>query len=216
MDPQNNQQSQYPQNNQRSWNNPTPPPVNMPYSPQWWTMLFQNPNMLASMMSAMNGQQFNPMANQANQQYNPPAPQNVPPQAPVQNAPVPNTVNQISSARVITSTQDILPSELPVDNNIRLFMTDDLQTVYGKKWNNNGELDNMVFQRVNDTVPVQEAQNVEEKEDRLASLESRMNSLIEATTLLANKVEGMAASSATESKSTSNASHNKKGVNTNG
>lgn len=182
-------QPQQSQINQRpNWNNPVIPPVMMPQngSPQWWQMMF-NPNMMNAMQMA---------AQQAQQQA---AQQNpmVQPQQPTQNAApaVMQTMNQISSARVITSTEDIKPSEVPVDDTVRLFLTDDLQTIYGKKWDNNGELKNMVFQRVPDEpVEVVEATDSKISEemlkqgDRITALEDRIDALLNATTELSNKI----------------------------
>lgn len=177
------QMNSQPQNMRPNWNNPVNPPVQMPQpgSPQWWQMMF-NPNL-------MNEINMNQPTSQLNMTQ----------QVPVQNTvSVQQTVNQISSARVITTAEDIKPSEMPVDDTVRLFLTDDLQTVYAKKWDNNGELKNMVFQRVPDviektdsSVPVISQQDIDSQNDRISSLEDRLDALLNATTELSNKITKM-------------------------
>ena len=170
-----------------NWNNPVVPPVQMPAygSPQWWQMMF-NQNLINGLnipQQTQSGQvQGMQMSNQMGQNTNP----------------IPQTVNQISSARVISSLEEVKPSEVPVDDAIRIFMTDDLQTIYAKKWNNAGELDNMVFQRVPDEKKPQIAQvdsgiseTVESQNGRISALEDRIDALLDATTELSNKITKM-------------------------
>ena len=82
-----------------------------------------------------------------------PQPQTMPQQQVQQETVTPQraTANAISLARVVTSPEEIRPSELPVDDTIRLFLQDDLSVIHGKKWNNRGTIDNMTFVRVDDT-----------------------------------------------------------------
>lgn len=175
------------QNPRPNWNNPVPTPMPMPQygSVPWWQQMF-NPNMMNWLNN--NGQQpSQPLSNPM------PTPQN----QPIQNvAPSVQTMNQISSARVVSSPEDIKPSEMPVDDTIRIFMTDDLQTVYAKKWSNTGELDNMIFQRVPDKkVEISDAgasqQEISSQNDRIANLESRFEALLDATTEISNKLTKM-------------------------
>ena len=181
----NNQQNQFNQK-QMNWNNPTPQMASMPQpgSVPWWQMMF-NPSMM-NWMNNMNGmgQQTNQSQALTNSTVSNPSP-------------VSNTVNQISSARVISSLEDIKPSEIPVDDTTRLFMTDDMQTIYAKKWDNTGELQNMVFQRVpeekrsNNSTDLIISEKVENQDDRISSLENQIEALLNATTELSNKITKM-------------------------
>lgn len=42
--------------------------------------------------------------------------------------------------RIVTSEQDIVPAEIPMDGSICLFMTEDCKKVIAKQWNSNGVL----------------------------------------------------------------------------
>lgn len=180
-----NQSQNMPNSQSYNWNNPVP---NIPNSNNmamlpWFLAMLRDPNALASFLNSVNNQPASapPMPN-VNPQ--PSAPQPVP---------TSQTINQISSARVITSLDDIKPSEVPVDDTTRIFMTDDLQTIYAKKWDNNGELKNMVFQRVPDEVPNQQNSSEEANNSRFSQIEERIDTIIQVTKELANRVEELGA-----------------------
>lgn len=95
--------------------------------------------------------------------YQPPSqPQQAPPQPTQQTAPQPvqqpapqtpqsNTQHHISSARVVVSQDEIKPNEIPMDDSITIFLQDDLNRVYGKRWTNNGTVENLEYVRVDNT-----------------------------------------------------------------
>lgn len=176
----NNQQNQFnqPQNsNQNNWN----AGQQIQYgSPQWWQMVLSAVSSMITQQPRM-PQNNNQMNQQAFQQPSQPVSQ------PVNYA---NTSNQISLAKIISSTEDIKPSDIPVDDTVRIFMTDDLQTIYAKKWDNNGELNNMVFQRVHDEPKKVEVQQNSD-DSRMNNLENKFEELLGITTDLANKISKM-------------------------
>lgn len=183
-----NQPQNAPNVPQYNWNNPVPNmPNNAPNMAMlpWLLATLRDPNALASFLNMMNNGQGPSMPNM-NMPPQPSAPQPSPNQVPIS-----QTVNQISSARVITSLDDIKPSEVPVDDTTRIFMTDDLQTIYAKKWDNNGELKNMVFQRVPDEDPNQQSSSESNTDSRFSEIENRIDSIIQITRDLATKVEKM-------------------------
>lgn len=61
----------------------------------------------------------------------------------------------ISSARVIKSPEEIKPDEILMNGSVSLFLQDDLNVVYGKRWTNNGVIENIRFVR-EDPVPVEQ------------------------------------------------------------
>lgn len=200
----NSQQPNQPNNQSYNWNNPVPNMSNPAMYP-WYLAMFRDPNVLASIVNTANNNQPSTMPQMPNMNTNPQPMNSQPPQNQV---PISQTVNQISSARVITSLDDIKPSEVPVDDTTRIFMVDDLQTIYAKKWDNTGELKNMVFKRVLDENPNQEQSNQNTSDSRFSELENRIDSIIQITKELATKVEQMESNN---SKSTQ-----KKGGTTNG
>lgn len=110
-----------------NWNIPTNPMAAL-----WWY------NMMNS-MNNMNGQnKSQPIQNQNEQQ--PLTPQNQ------------QTNNVVSSIRVVKSSDDIKPNEIPANGDISLFLQDDLSVIYGKRWVNDGSVDNMrfVLEKTND------------------------------------------------------------------
>lgn len=118
-----------------------PPNMGQPRMPMNWNMP-TNPmammwgNNLATMMSNMNTQNNAQSAqNQGNQQ---PSSQTA------------QTENMVSSVRVVKSPNEIKADEILMNGNISLFLQDDLNVVYGKRWTNNGTIDNMRFIRETD------------------------------------------------------------------
>lgn len=53
--------------------------------------------------------------------------------------------NSVSSVRVVKSQDEIKAEEIPMNDSISLFLQDDLSIIYGKRWTNNGGVDNMRF-----------------------------------------------------------------------
>ena len=47
--------------------------------------------------------------------------------------------------RIVTSEQDIVPAEIPMDGSICLFMTEDCKSVIAKQWNSNGVLQSIIY-----------------------------------------------------------------------
>lgn len=47
--------------------------------------------------------------------------------------------------RIVTSEQDIVPAEIPMDGSICLFMTEDCKKVIAKQWNSNGVLQSIIY-----------------------------------------------------------------------
>lgn len=49
------------------------------------------------------------------------------------------------SVRVIKSPDEIKPDEIPMNGEISLFLQDDLNVIYGKRWTNKGTVDTLRF-----------------------------------------------------------------------
>lgn len=56
----------------------------------------------------------------------------------------------VASVRVIESPDEIRANEIPMNGGISLFLQDDLSVIYGKRWTNNGTVDNLRFVLEND------------------------------------------------------------------
>lgn len=128
---QQNGNGQMNQANQRAqnWNMPTNPMAALAFGNLW-----------NNFVSSMNGG--------ANNQNNMQTPQkqnntNTTQQSP--NAQTQQTKNRISSVRIIKSPDDIKADEIPMDDSISLFLQDDLSVIYGKRWTNNGVVENLSF-----------------------------------------------------------------------
>lgn len=106
-----------------NWNMPT-----NPMAAVWWN----------SMMNAMNNMCNN--GNQQNVQNNQNPSQ---PQVAQQNDQKSDDV--ILPIRVVKSPDDIKVEQLPVDDEIKLFIQDDMSIIYGKRWTNNGTIENLRF-----------------------------------------------------------------------
>lgn len=134
-------------------NQQTPKPLmnwNVPTNPMaavWWN----------GMMNAMNNMQNN---NQQNVQNN----QNQPQQQPTSQNDQ-KTDDIIMPIRVVKSPDDIKVEQLPVDDEIKLFIQDDMSVIYGKRWTNNGTIENLRFV----LVPASEDNNTNESNNGVAS-----------------------------------------------
>ena len=122
---------------------PTPSNWNFPTINPWWQQpVITTPIPVQPMLSQQPAQ---PQQQQPVQQ-----PQQVQqPQATPQPAPQSNTQHRISSARVVVSQDEIKPNEIPMDDSITIFLQDDLNRIYGKRWTNNGTVENLEYARVN-------------------------------------------------------------------
>ncbi|MDE7431728.1 MAG: hypothetical protein K2N34_07435, partial [Lachnospiraceae bacterium] len=118
-----NQPIQSTQRQPMNWNVPT-----NPMAAFWW----------GNMMNAMNNMNNN--GNQQNAQNNQNQPQQ---QASQQNEQ--KSDNIISSVRVVKSPDDIKVDQIPMNDKISLFIQDDMRAIYGKRWTNNGTIENLHF-----------------------------------------------------------------------
>lgn len=192
MLPTNNQGNQRPPMN---WNMPTNPIAMM------W---------LQNVMNAMN--------NQSNSQQTAQNPQNqTTPQSDTQTQ---QTKNKVSSVRVVKSPDEIKPNEIPSDGSISLFVNDDLGIIYGKRWTNNGTVDNMRFVKYDAEEP--QVQNNEESPNQSKSnnLGFDVNGLMQnIATLIDDKLEQFKKDYSLDRRNqpkSSNGYNNKKGGEVNG
>ena len=119
-----------------NWNMPTNPMAAM-----WWN------NMMSSMGNPNNQNNSQPAQNQTQSQNQ----TNVQPQ---------QMENKVSTVRVVKTPNEIKADEILMNGDISLFLQDDLNVVYGKRWTNNGTIDNMRFIR-----EIEPDQNIEEKQN---------------------------------------------------
>jgi hypothetical protein len=61
--------------------------------------------------------------------------------------------------RIVTSEQDIVPAEIPMDGSICLFMTEDCKKVIAKQWNSNGVLQSIIYSISSNEQAQSECQN---------------------------------------------------------
>lgn len=109
-------------NQQRqNWNMPTNPMASM-----WWNFM-NSMNNQNNQRSAQNQQ-----SNQSNTQQTNTTQQQQPD-------------GRVSFVRIIKSPDEIRPDEVPMSGDIRLFLQEDLSTIYGKRWTNNGTVENLRF-----------------------------------------------------------------------
>lgn len=109
-----------------NWNMPT-----NPFSAMW----------LNNMMSMMNNQN----QNQSQQQNQNPVQNNT---QPVQQDPP--TENTDPAVRMVKSPEEIKADEIPMNGSIRLFLQEDMNVIYGKRWTNNGVIENIRYVREDD------------------------------------------------------------------
>lgn len=104
---------------------------NMPTSPMaaiWWN----------NMINAMNGMMNNPN----NQGENQAVPNN---QSQQNTQSEQQSDEKVLPIRVITSPDDIKVDQIPMNDKISLFIQDDMSIIYGKRWTNNGTIENLRF-----------------------------------------------------------------------
>lgn len=117
-------------------NNPVPqvPPTmnwNIPTNPM--AAMWMN-----NMMNMMNNQNQNVNQPQNNQN-------NQPVQQPQQ------TDNMDPAVRIVKSPEEIKADEIPMNGSIRLFLQEDMKVIHGKRWTNNGVIENIRFIREEDS-----------------------------------------------------------------
>lgn len=85
--------------------------------------------------------------------------------------------DSVLSVRIVKSSDDIKPAEIPMNGSMSLFMLEDMSCIYGKRWTNNGVIETIQF--VQD-----DTQNVEIKNPITTDNFIDMNDL-------ANRISGM-------------------------
>ena len=79
--------------------------------------------------------------------------------------------------RIVTSEQDIMPAEIPMDGSICLFMTEDCKSVIAKQWNSNGVLQSIIYSPSSNEQAQSECQNGDRTEELKAQLDRIENML---------------------------------------
>ena len=87
----------------------------------------------------------NPMGGYTAPQY---VPQPTIPQ-PAQPFVAPNQIRPVNG-RVVSSENDITPNDVPMDNTVSLFPTDDYSCIYAKQWTSDGKIKTTKFVPVDD------------------------------------------------------------------
>ena len=79
--------------------------------------------------------------------------------------------------RIVTSEQDIVPAEIPMDGSICLFMTEDCKKVIAKQWNSNGVLQSIIYSISSNEQAQSECQNGDSTGELKAQLDRIENML---------------------------------------
>lgn len=79
--------------------------------------------------------------------------------------------------RIVTSEQDIVPAEIPMDGSICLFMTEDCKKVIAKQWNSNGVLQSIIYSISSNEQAQSECQNGDNTGELKAQLDRIENML---------------------------------------
>lgn len=79
--------------------------------------------------------------------------------------------------RIVTSEQDIVPAEIPMDGRICLFMTEDCKKVIAKQWNSNGVLQSIIYSISSNEQAQSECQNGDNTGELKAQLDRIENML---------------------------------------
>lgn len=120
-----NQPMQPVQKSPMNWNVPT-----NPMAAFWWNNMMNTMNNMGN-----NGNQQNAQNNQNQQQQQ------------VVNQDEQKLDDIISSVRVVKSPDDIKVDQIPMNDKVSLFMQEDMSIIYGKRWTNNGTIENLRFIR---------------------------------------------------------------------
>lgn len=168
-------------NQMNNWNMPTNPMAAM------W---------INNLATALNNAQNNSQQNQN-------------PQQPTQKPKETETDSGVSLVRVIKSPNEIKPDEILMNGNISLFLQDDMSIIYGKRWTNDGILENIRF--------IREVDNSQEIPDRtnttLNNQEFNQEELMQnIATLIDGKLEEFKKEYPSDKSKTTNQSNNKKGA----
>lgn len=148
-------QNQPPQRPPMNWNVPTNPMAAM-----WWN----------NMMNAMNNAN-NQNNNQVNQNNNQVQQQN--------NQPEQKSDGKVLPIRVVKSPEDIKLYQIPMDNDITLFLQEDLSVIYGKRWTNDADMENIRFVRVDDNDNSNPANEVKNQDFNTEELMSAIANLVD-------------------------------------
>ena len=165
-----------------------------------------NWNMPTNPMSAMWYNFMNQMNNQnAGQQpvQNQPQPQS---QSVTNNQAQPSD-NASASIRVIKSPNEIRPDEIPMNGAVSLFLQDDLSVIYGKRWTNNGTVDNLRFVLAQDDQKEEPSSDSSKLSINVEELFTRISDMID---------EKLSRLAVPEKTTPSKFTNNKKGVESNG
>lgn len=79
--------------------------------------------------------------------------------------------------RIVTSEQDIVPAEIPMDGSICLFMTEDCKSIIAKQWNSNGVLQSLIYSPSSNEQAQSECQNGDSTGELKAQLDRIENML---------------------------------------
>lgn len=79
--------------------------------------------------------------------------------------------------RIVTSEQDIVPAEIPMDGSICLFMTEDCKSIIAKQWNSNGVLQSIIYSPSSNEQAQSEHQNGDNTGELKAQLDRIENML---------------------------------------
>lgn len=157
-------------------------------------------NLYSMMNSMMNQNAPQPAQNQTTQQS--------------QAAQQPLTDNTVSSVRVVKTPNEIKADEIQMNGNISLFLQDDLNVVYGKRWTNNGTIENMRFVR-----EFESAQNEVENQQPNQINSGNFNAeelMLKISEVMDSKLDQFKKDYSIEKRVSTKSSSNKKGVDENG
>lgn len=184
------QPAQVPQKSPMNWNVPT-----NPMAAFWWN------NMMNSMNNMGNSGNQQNVQNNQNQQ-----------QAVQQNEQ--KSDDAILPIRVVKSPDDIKVDQIPMNDKISLFIKDDMSIIYGKRWTNNGTIENLRF--VLDTMPEEnsvEVSNNTTTSNQSFNVEELMGGI---ANMIDSKLDQFKKEFAIDNKVQSKNRNNGRGVDTNG
>lgn len=180
-----------------NWNVPT-----NPMAAFWWNNMMNTINNMGN-----NGNQQNAQNNQNQQQQQ------------VVNQDEQKLDDIISSVRVVKSPDDIKVDQIPMNDKVSLFMKDDMSVIYGKRWTNNGTIENLRF--VLDTKPIEmtpeensvKASNNTKTSNQSFNVEELMGGI---ANMIDSKLDQFKKEFAIDNKGQSKNRNNGKGVDTDG
>lgn len=185
---QSNSQAQRPPMN---WNVPT-----NPMAMAWYQNMM---NAMNNMANNQNGQQTAQNQNQNQNSTSPTVSQTK------------NTKHSVSLARVVNSPDEIKPNEIPNDGSLSIFVNDDLNSIYVKRWLNDGSVDNLCF--VQGMTQTQNNKNQPQVNNMNFDVEALMKQI---ANLIDGKLEEFKSNYLDKNRNQSRNSNNKKGGEVNG